>query len=72
MSTTNPINSNTSAVAAQESEDGIRIGRNLDSKLGFYGAAPIVQNATAFSLGAGTVAQLATLLGNLGLIKTGA
>lgn len=72
MSTTNPINSNTSAVAAQETEDGTRIGRNADSKIGFFGAAPVVQNATAFSTGTGTVAQLAAILAAYGLIKTGA
>ena len=72
MSTTNPINSNTSAAAAQETEDGTLLGRNAASKIGFFGTAPVVQNATAFSTGTGTVAQLAAILAAYGLIKTGA
>lgn len=67
-----PLSSDTSAVAAQEQSDGTIFGRNTTSKIGFFGAVPVVQNATPFSTGSGTVAQLAAILAAYGLIKTGA
>lgn len=64
-----PLSSETSAAAAQETSSGTLIGRNSDSKIGFYGATPAVQPA-ALSLASVTAAQLATALASLGLIKT--
>lgn len=37
------ISSDTSAAAAQETADGTLLGRNSDSKVGFYGATPVVR-----------------------------
>jgi hypothetical protein len=58
------------AVAAQETPDGTLVGRNATSKVGFFGATPVVKNATAFDLSAGTVAELAAILAAYGLITT--
>ncbi|WP_329762625.1 hypothetical protein [Stenotrophomonas maltophilia] len=64
-----PLSSDTVAAAATENPDGTLLGRNADSKVGFFGATPAVQPA-ALSLASVTVAQLATALASLGLIKT--
>jgi hypothetical protein len=64
------LSSETSAAAAQETADGTLIGRNADSKIGFFGATPVVKNATAFDLSSGTVAELAAILEAYGLITT--
>lgn len=64
------LSSETSAVAAQETADGTIVGRNTDSKIGFFGATPVVKNATAFDLSSGTVAELAAILAAYGLITT--
>ena len=64
------LSSETSAVAAQETEDGTIFGRNATSKIGFFGATPVVKNATAFDLSSGTVAELAAILAAYGLINT--
>jgi hypothetical protein len=64
------LSSETSAAAAQETADGTLIGRNADSKVGFFGATPVVKNATAFDLSSGTVAELAAILAAYGLITT--
>lgn len=64
------LSSETSAVAAQETEDGTLLGRNATSKIGFFGATPVVKNATAFDLSSGTVAELAAILAAYGLITT--
>jgi hypothetical protein len=61
--------SDTVAAAATETPDGTLVGRNSDSKVGFFGAAPAVQPA-ALSLASVTAAQLATALASLGIIKT--
>ena len=37
------ISSDTSAAAAQETADGTLLGRNSTSKVGFYGATPVVR-----------------------------
>ena len=41
------ISSDTSAAAAQETADGTLLGRNSDSKVGFYGATPVVRPEVA-------------------------
>ncbi|MDG9939694.1 hypothetical protein N7670_09710 [Stenotrophomonas maltophilia] len=64
-----PLSSDTVAAAATENPDGTLLGRNADSKVGFFGATPAVQPA-ALSLASVTAAQLATALASLGLIKT--
>lgn len=64
-----PLSSDTVAAAATENPDGTLLGRNSDSKVGFFGATPAVQPA-ALSLASVTAAQLATALASLGLIKT--
>lgn len=64
-----PLSSDTVAAAATENPDGTLLGRNADSKVGFFGATPAVQPA-ALSLASLTAAQLATALASLGLIKT--
>ncbi|MDA5337807.1 hypothetical protein LRM36_05185 [Stenotrophomonas maltophilia] len=61
--------SDTVAAAATETPDGTLVGRNSDSKVGFFGATPAVQPA-ALSLASVTAAQLATALASLGIIKT--
>lgn len=63
------LSTNTEAAAAQETADGTLIGRNSDSKIGFFGATPVVRGAT-FDLSDGTVAQLAAILAAYGLITT--
>lgn len=64
-----PLSSDTVAAAATENPDGTLLGRNADSKVGFFGATPAVQPA-ALSLASVTAAQLATALASLGIIKT--
>lgn len=64
------LSTSTAAAAAQETEDGTLIGRNADSKIGFFGATPVVKNETAFDLSSGTVAELAAILAAYGLITT--
>ncbi|HDS1649011.1 hypothetical protein ACODUO_14895 [Stenotrophomonas maltophilia] len=64
-----PLSSDTVAAAATENPDGTLLGRNADSKVGFFGATPAAQPA-ALSLATVTAAQLATALASLGLIKT--
>lgn len=64
------LSNSTAAAAAQETEDGTLIGRNATSKIGFFGATPVVKNATAFDLSSGTVAELAAILEAYGLITT--
>lgn len=56
--------------AALETEDGTLVGRNSTSKVGFFGATPVVKNAAAFDLSSGTVADLAAILAAYGLINT--
>ncbi|XQA74601.1 hypothetical protein ACM9XA_03425 [Xanthomonas sacchari] len=63
------LSNDTVAAAATETPDGTLIGRNSDSKIGFYGATPAVQPA-ALSLASVTAAQLATALASIGLLKT--
>ncbi|WP_337053996.1 hypothetical protein [Pseudoxanthomonas sp. USHLN014] len=63
------LSTDTVAAAATETPDGTLVGRNSDSKIGFYGATPAVQPA-ALSLASVTAAQLATALASIGLIKT--
>lgn len=58
------------AAAAQETPDGTLVGRNATSKVGFFGATPVVKNATPFDLSSGTVAELAAILAAYGLITT--
>lgn len=61
--------SDTIAAAATETPDGTLVGRNADSKVGFFGATPAAQPA-ALSLATVTAAQLATALAAMGIIKT--
>ena len=58
--------SDTRAVGAQEQPDGTQLGRNADSKVGFYGTAPIAQQVLA--PGAAVAAVVAALQA-LGLTK---
>lgn len=37
------LETHSQAAAAQETEDGTRVGRNSTSKVGFYGATPAVR-----------------------------
>lgn len=60
----------TVGVAVQETADGTLVGRNATSKVGFFGAVPVVKNAAAFDLSTGTVAELAAILAAYGLITT--
>ena len=64
------LSNDTIAAAAQETEDGTLLGRNATSKIGFFGATPVVKNAAAFDLSSGTVAELAAILAAYGLITT--
>ena len=64
------LSSETSAVAAQETDGGTVLGRNADSKIAFFGGTPVVKNAAAFDLSSGTVAELAAILAAYGLITT--
>jgi len=52
--------------------DGAVLGRTSTEKIAFFGATPVVRNATPFSTGTGTVAQLAAILAAYGLITTSA
>ena len=61
--------SDTIATSAQETADGTLVGRNATSKVGFFGATPVVQPA-AISLSTGTVAQVVTALAAMGLLKS--
>jgi hypothetical protein len=47
--------------------DGTLIGLTNTDLVGFYGATPVA--IASFSEGSGTLAELATILGNLGLIN---
>lgn len=63
------LSNDTVGAAVQETADGTLVGRNSDSKVGFYGATPVARGA-AFDLSSGTVAELAALLAATGLITT--
>lgn len=63
------LSNNTAGTAVQETEDGTIVGRNADSKVGFFGTTPVVKGAN-FDLSTGTVAELAALLAAYGLINT--
>jgi hypothetical protein len=63
------LSSDTAGTAVQETEDGTIVGRNSTSKVGFFGATPVVKGA-AFDLSSGTVAELAAILAAYGLITT--
>lgn len=56
--------------AGPGTDGGTLVGRNSDSKVGFFGATPVVKNAAAFDLSSGTVAELAAILAAYGLINT--
>jgi hypothetical protein len=64
------ISNNSEWAAAPGTDDGTLVGRNADSKIGFFGATPVVKNAAAFDLSTGTVAELAAILAAYGLINT--
>lgn len=55
--------------AGLSTSDGDIIGLTAASKVGFYGATPVAQQP--ISLGSGTLAQVITALGNLGLLNVG-
>lgn len=63
------LSTDSQAAAAQETPDGTLIGRNSDSKIGFFGTTPVVRGA-AFDLSSGTAAELAAILAAYGLITT--
>lgn len=56
----------TQAAAAQETADGTLVGRNADSKVGFYGTTPVVRPVLA---SAATGPQIVAALTALGLVK---
>lgn len=64
------LSTDSQAAAAQETPDGTLVGRNTTSKVGFFGATPVVKNATPFDLSTGTAAELAAILAAYGLITT--
>lgn len=63
------LSSDTAGTAVQETADGTMVGRNATSKVGFFGATPVVKGV-AFDLSTGTVAELAAILAAYGLITT--
>lgn len=63
------LSNDTAGTAVQETADGTIVGRNADSKVGFFGATPVVRGA-AFDLSSGTAAELAAILAAYGLITT--
>lgn len=63
------LSTDSAGTAVQETPDGTIVGRNADSKVGFFGATPVVRGS-AFDLSTGTVAELATILAAYGLITT--
>lgn len=63
------LSTDTAGTAVQETADGTIVGRNSDSKIGFFGATPVVKGV-AFDLSTGTVAELAAILAAYGLITT--
>jgi hypothetical protein len=63
------LSTDTVGTAVQETADGTLVGRNTDSKVGFFGATPVVRGA-AWDISTGTVAELAAILAAYGLITT--
>lgn len=61
-----PLSTDTQAAAAQETADGTLVGRNSDSKVGFYGTTPIPRPLVATGA---TTAQIAAALAALGLTR---
>lgn len=61
-----PLATDTQAAAAQETADGTLVGRNADSKVGFYGTTPVVRPLVATGA---TTAQIAAALAALGLTR---
>lgn len=57
--------------AAPGSVDGTLVGRNTTTPVGFFGATPVTRPGP-ISISTGTVAQVVTALGALGLISTSA
>lgn len=53
--------------AGLDTPDGTVNGTRSDSLEGFYGAQPVAQQS--ISLGSGTLAELITALGNVGLLN---
>jgi hypothetical protein len=64
-----PISNNNEWGAGPNTDDGTLVGIYADSKVGFFGATPVVRGA-AFDLSSGTVAELAAILASYGLITT--
>lgn len=60
------LSTDSQAAAAQETPDGTLVGRNSDSKVGFYGTTPIVRPILA---GGATTAQIVAALQALGLTQ---
>ena len=55
--------------AAPGTDEGAVLGINADSKVGFYGTAPIgIQTLSSASSGGSTVAQVVQALAALGLV----
>ncbi len=61
-----PLSTDTQQAAALETPDGTLVGRNSDSKVGFYGTAPIARPLVASGA---TTAQIAAALAALGLTR---
>lgn len=60
------LSNDTAGTAVQETADGTKVGRNADSKVGFYGTTPIVKPTVPT---AATGTQLAAALASLGLLN---
>ena len=64
------LSNDTTFDAGLDTGDGSLLGARSTSKIGFFGATPVVKNATPFDLSTGTVAELAAILAAYGLITT--
>lgn len=53
--------------AGHSTSDGDILGLTAAAKVGFYGATPVAQQTV--SLGSGTLPQVITALGNMGLLN---
>ena len=60
------LSTDSQAAAAQETEDGTLVGRNPNSKVGFYGTTPIARPILASGA---TTAQIVAALQALGLTQ---
>lgn len=57
------LSTDSQAVAAQETEDGTRLGRNATSKIAFYGNTPIARPEVAATPDAQGIVDVLVALG---------